>query len=268
MGAMKATRDPVVDPKVAVVTGGAGGLGASIARRLGGAGYRLIITYRGSRTEARRLEAEFRGTGVDVTTAELDLEDLAAVADFGRGVASSCPAVHGLVNCAGRLHRGGVRATPPEELVRSFAINCAAPVILTRAIVDSLRAAQGAVVNVSSLTANVAGQDRIAYTASKAALVGVTRALAVELAPEVRVNSVLPGLFDTRMNSALKDDRLRYSETLRRTPAGRLGRPDELASVVEFLLGDGATYITGAALPVDGGVTARTPLPAGDPPEA
>ncbi len=249
-----------------VVAGGLGGLGRAIAERLGNAGYRLILTYRGSGPEADDALRRLRGQGVEVSTRRVDLEDLGAVEAFGDEIASDNPVIRGLVNCAGRLHRGDLGATSGDELMASFAVNCAAPVLLARALVGSLRAGRGAIVNVASITAEIAGRDRIAYTASKAALVGVTRAMALDLAPEVRVNTVLPGLFDTAMNGPLKRDADRYTDTLHRIPAQRLGHPEELADVVVFLLGDESSYLTGVALPVDGGVLARTPLPAGDPP--
>jgi NAD(P)-dependent dehydrogenase (short-subunit alcohol dehydrogenase family) len=256
------------ESRVVVVTGGAGGLGRAISEYLGRAGYRLIVTYRTATPEGDDAGAALRNLGVDAIARQVDLEDLAAVETFGDDIAAQYPTIHGLVNCAGRLHRGDLAATASTELLASFTVNCAAPIVLVRSLVSSLRSGHGSVVNVASITAEAAGRDRIAYTASKAALVGVTRALALELAPEIRVNAILPGLFDTSMNTLLKDDPMRFRDTVDRIPGRRLGRPEELASVVAFLLGSGASYLTGVALPVDGGVLARTPLPAGDPPRA
>jgi NAD(P)-dependent dehydrogenase (short-subunit alcohol dehydrogenase family) len=250
--------------RLVVLTGGSGGLGAAIARRVVAGGYRLVMTYRTPGSNAEATAATLRGHGADVTARQLDLEDLSAVEAFGQEIAARNPAISGLVNCAGRLDRGDLASTTAGDLLASFAVNCAAPVVLLRSLVAPLRAGRGAVVNVCSITAEVAGQDRIAYTASKAALVGVTRALALELAPDIRVNALLPGLFDTAMNLPLKHDAGKFAETTRRIPGGRLGRPDEFAGAVMFLLGDDATYLTGVALPVDGGVMARSPLPAGD----
>ena len=101
--------------------------------------------------------------------------------------------VHGLVNCAGRLDRSGPEAITAEELMASYAVNCAAPILMVTALRRSLAAGRGSVVNIGSITSRIGGRNRIAYAASKAALEGVTRALAIDLAPDVRVNRLLPG---------------------------------------------------------------------------
>jgi NAD(P)-dependent dehydrogenase (short-subunit alcohol dehydrogenase family) len=245
--------------KVAIVTGASGGLGAAIAERLARDGHRVILTY-GSDERAVALAARLPGA----TAHRLPLHDLEAVQQFGGQMAAEHDTVHALVCCAGRLDRNGLQDVTADELMTSFAINCAAPVLLARALLAPLRTARGSIVNVTSVTAQVAGRNRVSYTASKAALVGVTRALALELAPDVRVNALLPGLFDTQMNVPLKADPQLEDATLSRIPMRRLGGPEEFAGTVAWLISEDAAYVTGVAFAVDGGLLMRTPLPAGD----
>jgi NAD(P)-dependent dehydrogenase (short-subunit alcohol dehydrogenase family) len=172
---------------------------------------------------------------------------------FADEVAATHPRVHALIHCAARHDRASLAQTTGADLVKSFTVNCAAPVVLTRILAPALTAAHGSVVYVSSITAKVAGRNRVAYAASKAALCGVTRALALELAPDVRVNCLVPGLVDTKLNASLRAQEELFDATLARIPARRLARPEEIAGAITFLIGDGASYISGAELIVDGG---------------
>jgi NAD(P)-dependent dehydrogenase (short-subunit alcohol dehydrogenase family) len=250
---------------LAVVTGGSGGLGAAICHALARAGFDLWLTYR-EREEAARCVAEaVRRHGAAARTARVDLGDLDAVAAFGAEAAGSDPPPAVLVNCAGEVLRVPAAQLRREQFLGSLRVNCLAPFELSLALATGMRErGDGAIVNVGSILGSVGGHDRVAYSTSKAALVGLTRALAVDLAPHVRVNALLAGLFATDMNAALLADERQLAAVGERIPLRRLGTPEEFAEVVAFLAGPGGRYVTGAAWEVDGGVLARIPLPMGD----
>lgn len=245
--------------KVAVVTGASGGLGGAIAERLAADGFQVVLTYA---TDRRAIGLAARLPGA--TAVALPMDDVAAVERIGATLARAHPVVHALVCCAGRLDRHRLGDVTPDELIGSFTVNCAAPVLLAKMLEAPLRAGRGAIVNVSSIVGVAAGRNRIPYAAAKAALMGATRGLALELAPDVRANAIVPGLFDTSMNAPLHDDVDLERETIRRIPLKRLGDPAEFAGAVSWLVGDDSSYVTGTAFEIDGGVLMRSALPAGD----
>lgn len=258
---------------VAVVTGGSGGLGAAICRALASAGFDVCLTYHRSADAAVAVVRGLEATGATAEAVALDLGDMDAVAAFGaerggrggRSGGRSGGRVTVLVNCAGEVLRIRGEDLTPAQMSGSMTLNCLAPFALTMALVPGMRTLGGGLVlNVGSVLASVGAHDRVAYTTSKAALVGLTRSLAVELAPTVRVNALLPGLFATDMNAGLLADEAALGEVADRIPLRRLGRPEELAAVVAFLAGPGGAYVTGVAWEVDGGLLARIALPAGD----
>lgn len=231
----------------AVVTGGSGGLGGAICDALAADGFEVVTTYHRNRPKGEAVA--------------LDLADLDAVAAFGAETAAWQPDV--LVNCAGEVTREGLATVSRAAVLHALAVNCLAPLELSRALAPGMRErGGGSIVNVGTILSAVGGHDRVAYSTSKAALIGMTKALAVELAPQVRVNALLTGLFDTSMNAALTADPERLAAVTARIPLGRLGTPEEFASVVTLLARPG--YVTGAVWEVDGGVLARIPLPMGD----
>lgn len=243
-----------------MVTGGSRGLGAATGRALAEVGFDVAITYREDRGGAERAAATVAGAGRQTALYELDLADLTAVASIGSLIASRHrPAV--LVNNAGETFRGDISTTKTPAVQRMLNVNVAAPIVLTRELAPALSSHEeaGSIVNVSSIS-GIAGSSNAVYASTKAAVLGLTRSLAVELAPAVRVNAVIPGVFDTDMNhDALADERVRKA-ALGAIPLRRIGDPTELASVVAFLAGPGSSYITGACVSVDGGVLATVAL--------
>lgn len=169
-----------------------------------------------------------------------------------------------LVNCAGQIFRGSVKDTTTAAFRHQLEVNVVAPFMLTRELVSALEG--GSVVNVASISSVTGMVDRSAYISSKAAIAGLTLALATELGPHVRVNAVLAGILATPMNDGLLADPSMVSQVADRIPLGRLGDGADIAGVIRFLGSDEARYVTGALWEVDGGVLARTSLPAGDPP--
>jgi pteridine reductase len=238
--------------KVVLITGAARRVGAETARILHSAGASVAIHYRSAEAEAQAMvaafEAERPGSALALKADLLLMEELSplverAVAHFG--------GLDGLVNNASSFHAtpvGSITETDWDDLMGS---NLKAPLFLTQAAAPYLRARHGAVVNIVDIHAERPLKDFPLYCAAKAGLLGLTRALALEMAPEVRVNGVSPGaiLWPEDESSFSQEERQRI---LSRTPLGRVGSPHDIARTVLFLLA-GAPYITGQVLAVDGG---------------
>lgn len=237
-------------PRVALVTGAARRLGAAIARRLHGEGWNLALHYRRSGREMAALLAELEATrpgstlGLQAELSEFDrLPELVArtVGHFGR--------LDGLVNNASTFRATPLGGITPAQWDEAFASNARAPFFLAQAAAAHLKASRGAIVNLTDIHASRPLRDHAPYCMAKAALVMATRALALELAPDVRVNAVAPGAI---LWAEGDTDEARREELLARTPLARTGTPDEIADAVLWLLRD-AGYTTGQVVRVDGG---------------
>jgi pteridine reductase len=235
---------------IALVTGGARRIGAAIARRLHAAGYDLALHYRDSRGDARALAEELEAVRANSTLllqadlAEFDrLPELVArtVGRFGR--------LDALVNNASAFYPTAFGTTTPAQWDALFAVNARAPFFLAQAAASHLANANGAIVNIADIYAERPLRGHAVYAMSKAALLHMTRALALELAPQVRVNAVSPGAILWPEGGKDPDAQ---AAMLARTPLGRIGTPGEIAEAVLWLLRD-ARYCTGQALHVDGG---------------
>lgn len=234
----------------ALVTGSARRIGAAIARRLHAAGFDLALHYRDSAGEAQALASELesaRAGSVVLLQADLAQFDrlpelvAKAVGRFGR--------LDALVNNASAFYPTPFGATTPAQWDELFAINARAPFFLAQAAAPHLASANGAIVNIADIYAERPLRGHAVYAMGKAALLQMTRALALELAPQVRVNAVSPGAILWPENG--KDPEAQ-SALLARTPLGRIGTPGEIAEAVRWLLQD-ARYCTGQVLRVDGG---------------
>ncbi|HWI25033.1 MAG TPA: pteridine reductase [Lysobacter sp.] len=236
---------------VALVTGAARRLGAAIARTLHAAGFDVALHCHRSRAEAdalaKALDAARPGSALVLPAdlAEFDrLPELVANTVGWRG------RLDALVNNASAFFPTPFGATTPAQWDALFAANARAPFFLTQAAAPHLRATRGAVVNLADIHAERPLREHAVYGMSKAALVHMTRALALELAPDVRVNAIAPGAIlwpeDDGKSDAAK------AALLARTPLGRTGTPEEVAEAVRWLLQD-ARYTTGQVLRLDGG---------------
>jgi pteridine reductase len=242
---------------VALVTGAARRIGAGIARHLHAGGHDLVLHYRHSRADMQALVAELNAAragsaiALQADLAAFDrLPELVAdaVGHFGR--------LDALVNNASEFFPTPFGTATPAQWDALFAANARAPLFLSQAAAPHLRAAGGAIVNLVDIHAERPLRDHVLYGMSKAALVHMTRALARELAPQVRVNAVAPGAIlwpesgvDT--GGGGRSDAAKHA-MLAHTPLGRIGTPQEVAEAVRWLLCD-ATYTTGHVLRVDGG---------------
>lgn len=242
--------------KVAVVTGASRGIGRACAEALAAAGWRVAIGYRTNETDAKEtLDAIERAGGV-AAIVPLDALDEGSVREaFARANEALGP-VTGLVNNAGFSQDGLLLRYPMDLYDRTMDTNVRGAFLATQtALRTMLRARWGRIVNLSSAVALRGNAGQTTYAASKSALVGFTRSLAREVgAKGITVNAVCPGLVDTEMTAHLTDEARAFY--LDQTPLGRTARLEEVAAVVRFLMSEEASYVNGAVIPVDGGLTA------------
>ncbi|MFT3790941.1 MAG: SDR family oxidoreductase [Rudaea sp.] len=240
---------------VAVVTGGAGGLGAAICRALAEAGLRVVVTWRSSADAARALAAALPGDGH--LALQASVTDSASLQALAASVQAECGRADVLVNCAGTTRfvaHADLDGLDDALIDEILATNVRGAIAATRALLPLLRESAlpggGVVVNISSIAARTAMGSNIAYCASKAALDNLTLSLARALAPQVRVLSVAPGLVDTDFVKSL--DVVWRDKQCASTPLGRLAAPEEIGRAVAVAVRD-LTFSTGCTIAVDGG---------------
>ena len=240
-----------------LVTGGTHGIGRACVERLARGGQRVIFVGR-DRDAGEELQRS-------VASATYFACDVSIEADCRRAVDEALKLadgrLDGLVNNAGMTSRSDFAASTAAEWDEVMAVNVRSAFLFTRYALQALIAAKGAVVNVSSI-AGKAGEEGLAiYCASKAAMIGLTQALALEFGEKVRVNAVCPGQVDTRMMKKISEDPVARRRLELRIPAGRFAKPAEIANVVAWLLSSEASYVNGAVITADGGETAGARLP-------
>ena len=235
--------------RVALVTGAARRIGAVIARRLHAAGYDVALHARRSRAELAALIAELERTRASSALAlEADLDDVAALPKLDSATVDRFGRLDALVNNAAAFFPTPIPDATPPQWDALFATNARAPFFLAQAAAPHLAAANGAIVNIVDIYAEQPLADHAIYSMSKAALVAMTKALARDLAPDVRVNGVAPGAIlwpDAGKSEAAQQ------AVIERTPLKRIGSPDDIASAVLWLLD--APFVTGEIVRVDGG---------------
>jgi len=240
-----------VQGKVVLITGGAKRVGAAICRRLHAAGANLMLHYRSSAGEARLLQAELNHQRKDsVALIQADLLDLAKLQSLVDQTVQRFGKLDALINNASSFFQTPVGEITVEQWDDLIGTNLRAPLFLVQAAAPVLKKSQGAVVNITDIHAERPLKNYVVYSVAKAGLVGLTRSLARELAPEVRVNAVAPGPILWPDDEAF--DELSRQRIISHTPLKREGTPEDIAKAVHFLLAE-ATYVTGETINVDGG---------------
>jgi len=242
--------------KVALVTGGAQGIGRAAAARLSADGWRVAI----ADNDADAL-AEARAAGGEMLALSCDVSEEASVASAVREVAAAFGRLDALVNNAGITGAvsGPLEALTLAEWNRRIGSNLTGVFLMAKHCAPQLRAARGAIVNVASTRALQSEPNTEAYSASKGGVVALTHARAVSLGPAVRVNCVSPGWIDVRAwrKSARRDAAPLSEQDHAQHPAGRVGKPEDVAGLIAWLLSDEAGFVTGQNYVIDGGMTRK-----------
>ncbi|MBS1602650.1 MAG: 3-oxoacyl-ACP reductase FabG [Bacteroidetes bacterium] len=238
--------------RIALVTGGGSGIGLAIAEKFTTAGILTIIVGR----DKDRLTAAAKQLGANCQPLSADLSDLTSIPALVQQVIDRYGRIDILVNNAGINMKKEFTEVTDEEFDRILLTNVKAVFSLSREVVKTmLPHGAGNIINISSMASRYGIPKVIAYTASKSAIEGMTKAMAVELSPKgILVNCIAPGFIATDMSAkALNSDQERKQKALGRTPLGRLGEPADIGDAALFLASDQAKYVTGVVLPVDGG---------------
>lgn len=238
--------------KIAIVTGGGSGLGLAIARKLTENNIHTILVGR----DKARLEAAVASLGTNAEAIPFDLTNLSRIPELVQQIVHQHGTIDILVNNAGINQKKSALEVSDAEFQNILQTNLNSVFALTREVAKGMTSnGSGSIVNISSMASQYGIPAVVSYTASKSAIEGITKSLAVEFSPfGVRVNCVAPGFIETEMSArALNGDPERKRKVLSRTPMGKLGQPEDVAKAVYFLASDEANFITGSILRVDGG---------------
>jgi NAD(P)-dependent dehydrogenase (short-subunit alcohol dehydrogenase family) len=244
--------------KVALVTGASKGLGKAMALALAQAGAKLALVSRDEKLLAETAAAIAAQDG-EAAVFRADISDEAQVLALEQAVAARYGRIHILINNAGINLRKPVTDFTLEEWNRIQATNVTGAFLMCRSFVPHLKGqGYGRILNLTSMMSHISLPGRAAYSTSKAALLGFTKALALELAPEkITVNGISPGPCSTEINKALMENAELAQFFLSRIPAGRWGKPEEIGQLAVYLCSEAASFITGTDIIIDGGWTAQ-----------
>lgn len=244
--------------RIAVITGASKGLGKQMAESLAAEGAAVALVARNKEL----LDGVAAGIGQQGGKAEVivaDVTDESAVSDVARQVSEKLGVCDILINNAGINNRKSVDEFTLKEWNEIVAVNLTAPFLMCRALVPAMKKARwGRIINMTSIMSHVSLPQRTGYSATKAGLLGMTRALALELAPwHITTNGISPGPFATEMNRAIIDDPEKNAQFLARIPAGRWGKVEEIGRLAVYLCSEEAGFITGTDIVIDGGWLAQ-----------
>ena len=240
--------------KTVLITGGSRGIGRACVELFARRGWRAVFLCRTREDAAKMLVDKLRAEGCDAEYFLCDVSDRARVDEVVGEILRRCHRIDALVNNAAIAQISLFTDLTPEDWRRMFAVNVDGVVNCTQAVLGGMISEKsGAIVNISSMWGQVGASCEVAYSAAKAAVIGLTKALAKEVGPSgVRVNCVCPGVIDTDMNAALDEE---TRAALRdETPLERIGTPEDVARAVAYLCSEEASFITGQILGVNGGM--------------
>jgi 3-oxoacyl-[acyl-carrier protein] reductase len=243
-----------VTTDVAIVTGASRGIGRAIAIELASQGIAVAVNSAASADKAEDVVAVIEASGGTARAVRADVSDAASVEEMFREVSESLGPVTVLVNNAGITDDGLILRMDEDQWDRVITTNLTSVYLCTKqALRSMIRAKRGRIVNISSVSGVSGNPGQANYAASKAGVIGFTKSVAKEVGSRgITVNAVAPGFINTEMTDALGD--AVTERAVGQITLGRLGRPEEVASVVGYLVSDGASYITGQAIVVDGGL--------------
>lgn len=243
---------------VAVITGASKGLGRQMAESLSEAGAAVALVAR-NETLLNEVAAGIREKGGTAEVIVADVTDEAAAAELAKSVAESLGVCDILINNAGMNNRKSIEDFSLDEWNEIIGVNLTGPFLMSRAFVPGMKGkGWGRIINMTSIMSHVSLPSRTGYSATKAGLLGFTKALALELAPNnITVNGISPGPFATEMNKPLIEDPEKNKQFLARLPIGRWGKVEEIGQLAVYLCSEGAGFITGSDVVIDGGWTAQ-----------
>lgn len=240
--------------KVVLITGASNGIGAATASLLASQGYHVIINYNLSQSNALALQKELINKGFSASVFKADVSNPNQVKSMIDSIVNDYGKIDFLVNNAGISQSKIVCDISNEDWDKMIGTNLSGTFYCCREVLkDMLKRHYGSIVNISSIWGEIGASCEVHYSAAKAGVIGLTKALAKEYAPSnIRINCVSPGLIDTKMNSSYSKEDL--ESFIKEIPVQRIGTVNDIASTISFLLSDDARYITGQVLPVNGGL--------------
>ena len=237
-----------------IITGASGGIGSVIARKFAENGWNIALMYLNSQSEAETLKTELETSGSKIYCRKCDISDVNQVNDFVRETEENLGEITALVNNAGVSLQKLFCDVTDDEAQKIFDVNVKGVFNSAKAVLPAMiRRKSGKIVNISSMWGICGASCEVHYSASKAAVIGFTKALAKEVGPSsINVNCVAPGLIDTKMNAHLDEDALKMF--VEEIPLMKMGTSRDVAEMVFFLCSDASDYITGQTFSVDGGI--------------
>jgi NAD(P)-dependent dehydrogenase (short-subunit alcohol dehydrogenase family) len=241
--------------KVAIITGGGSGIGKAIAQAFVREGAKVVIAGR----DGKKLDRAAAEIGADCLAVNADVSNVSSVEKLVSATLDRFKRINILVNNAAVLLPGTAESLREEDFDQTFAINVKGLWLLSRAVLPHMRAAGGgSIVNIGSVLSMVGAWDRVAYSASKGAVMAMTKAMALDHAAEnIRVNCIAPGIVETEMVARFSTDENARKQRVAMHPMGRFGQPQEVASAVVFLASDESGWTTGSLVTIDGGYSAQ-----------